>query len=264
MLLRSPNRRRCGWLSLLALAPALAAAQPPPTSPRWTGIDLSTVEDLSPPRADGFTSGFTADFRGGLVRVYVLPSASAASWWVARMVTVVEKQKPKVVVLPGTEPASGSQAPNPSALETAADASLRLTAAHELYTSGDRLVIARFDNVGLMVEVRSGAQDRAEALLEALSDEPLSWPEVPPLERTSGGWTLHAAANTELRFEGGALTPDTIGLQFIRPPSRVVVYDVRGRAVRQSFDEVGLPIETPQPWAEHTLTERAHAAPESP
>ena len=266
MLPRSPRAALRRWLHLLFLLPGAAWAQssplaPPP--PQWSGVELSLVEWLSPPRADGFTSGLTADFKGGLVRVYVMPSETAASWWVHRMTTVVDKQKPTSVPLPEPESTRSPSGAPPSASHPHGEPPPRLPTAQELYTTGDSLVIARVDNVGIMVETRAHALDRAEAVLAVLSDLPAAWPVVPPLERTASGWTIHPEADTLVRFQGGSLGTGP-GLHFTHPPSTVVVYDALGRASRQSYDTMGFPISTPEPWAEHTLTERGSTAPESP
>ena len=236
---------------------------PTPASPHWSGVDLSLVEWLSPPRADGYSSGLTADFKGGLVRVYVMPTETAASWWVQRMTAVVEKQKPTSVPLPDQDSTpTPAGAPAGGALP-AGEPPPRLPTAQELYTTGDSLVIARIDNVGVMVETRAHAQDRAEAVLAVLSAQPAAWPVVPPLERTASGWAIHPEPDTMVRFQGGTLGTGP-GLRFTHPPTTVVVYDALGRASRQSYDTMGLPISTPEPWAEHTLTERGSTAPESP
>jgi hypothetical protein len=138
-----------------------------------------------------------------------------------------------------------------------------LADADELWATGDSLVIARIDNVGIMVEVKRGARERAEAVLATVYSRPTPWPQVPPLERTPNGWVLHPVADTAIRYQGGELAPGG-GLRFVRPPTSVVVYDAHGRATRQAFDPMGLPVDSPTPWANHTLTERSSVPPEDP
>ena len=278
--------RLAGWAALATVSwvaacplPTLAAppvgSSPVPSSPsaspgaevvappRWTGLDLTFVEGLKAPRADGFTSGLTADFKGGLVRLYVTPSEQAASWWVARMATVVEKQKPAPVPLPSAAAPLDDPAatPPPTAPTEPPPVPLQLPTADELLVAGDRLVIARVGNVGVMVEVAGGARDTAEAVLAQLTDLPQPWPTVPPLERTPRGWRVPVPEGLEVRYEGGARLPGP-ELHFSRPPRAVVVYDMLGRASRQAFDALGLPVDSPAPWSDHTPATRP--PPETP
>lgn len=228
---------------------SLAAAPPPPLDGRFEGVDLSTVEALKPPRVDGHTAGITADFKGGLVRVFVGPDDQSASWWVARMTTVVEKQKPTAVPWPTASaepPAPDAEPSEPSLLDHA----------HELYRSDDRLVVLRYHNVGVMVEVSGGAAAMAETVGGTLLDDGEPWPEVPPLRPTSQGLQPHVDdPSHELRYEGGTLAPAP-GLVFARPPRALIVYDTRGRSTRQAFDELGLVTTEPAPWADHETTQR--------
>jgi len=254
---RSARGMRWTGLACVALFPALATAEP--TQVRWTGVDLTLVEGLSVARADGFSSGFTADFKGGLVRVYVLPSDSAASWWVARMATVAEKQKPTEVPLALPDP--DAPPPEPLPPDTPPPPPKRLDTAQELLASGDKLVIARVDNVAIMVEVARGARDKAEAVLATLTDLQEPWPEVPPLERTGAGWALPPTDGLAVRYQGGTLGPGP-GLRFQQPPSMVIVYDSLGRAARQAYDPMGLPIDSKPPWDGHTPVERVLPTPE--
>ena len=90
----------CSFCLSVALAVGPAPVHAAPEAVQWSGVDLSIVEGLKVPRPDGYTSGITADFRGGLVRVFVGPSDAAASWWVHRMREVVEKQKPTELPMP--------------------------------------------------------------------------------------------------------------------------------------------------------------------
>jgi hypothetical protein len=239
-----------------------AAAAEPMGPPRWTGVDLTLVEGLSPARVDGYSSGFTADFKGGLVRVYVMPSEVAASWWVARMAKVAEKQKPEAVPLP--PPGTVDDAPPPLPADpTLPPPPPKLPTADELLVAGDRLVIARVDNVGVMVEIKSGARDWAEQVLATLTDDPLPWPTVPPLQHTGAGWSIPLPPEGAVRYQGGQRI-DAPGLRFRSPPSLVVVYDTHGRASRQAYDPLGLPIDQPPPWADFPLAERTPAPPEQP
>jgi hypothetical protein len=113
----------------------------------------------------------------------------------------------------------------------------------------------------VMVEVARGAHAQAEAVLASLTDAPLPWPAVPPLERTGAGWSLSVPPDTMVRYEGGELGPGP-GIRFSSPPRAVVVYDTHGRATRQAFDTLGLPIPSAEPWAEHLPTARTPHTPE--
>ena len=77
------------------------------------------------------------------------------------------------------------------------------------------------------------------------------------------GWVLEPVPDTAIRYQGGELSPGG-GHRFVRPPTAVVVYDAAGRASRQAFDPMGLPIDSPTPWAAHTLTERSPVPSEDP
>ena len=214
--------------------------------PTWAAVDLSVVEGLHIPRPDGWTSGITADFKGGLVRVYIGPSDVAASWWVQRMTQVVEKQKPAAVPFPSptAPPDPGSPPPVVKMLDSA----------DELYSAGDRLVIARLGNVGVMVEVSSGARAKAEAVTATLmpAAEVMPLPK-PSLVKTGSEWRIDVPLTEpplQVRYEGGQLS-GAPGLTFRRPPSTAVVYDTQGRMARQDFDAMGLVIERPPLWLDH-------------
>ena len=216
------------------------------------------------PRPDGYTSGITADFKGGLVRVFVGPSELAASWWVVRMTQVVEKQKPTAVPFPAAaEPQAEPVAADPAAPPTPP---ALLDSADELWASGDRLVIVRLGNVGIMVEVSSGARDKAEAVAAALLPAP-GVPLAPPeLRKVGTEWRLDVPLSEpplQVRYEGGQLSGSP-GLTFSMPPTAAVVYDHQGRMSRQDFDPMGLVIEVPPPWKDHVLGERPPAVPASP
>ena len=255
-----PVRPICLLLAwLFTTAPALAQ----PVAPAWSGVDLSIVEGLHIPRPDGYTSGVTADYKGGLVRVFVGPSDVAASWWVSRMTQVVEKQKPRAVPYPAASPTSGSAAAPASTLPVAAP-TLNDTA-DELWVSGDRLVIVRTANVGIMVEVASGAMAKADAIAAALLPAPSEPLAAPTLLKVGTEWRIDVPLTEpplQLRYEGGRLS-GAPGLTFSEPPSAAVAYDHQGRMSRRDFDPMGLVIEVPPPWQDHVISQRPPAVPAS-
>jgi hypothetical protein len=216
------------------------------------------VEGLHVPRPDGYTSGITADYKGGLVRVFVGPSDVAASWWVARMVQVVEKQKPASLPYPAASsaPVAGDAPPPVPSLNHTAD---------ELWAAGDRLVIVRTANVGIMVEVASGARTKADAINAALVPAPGEPLPPPTLLKVGTEWRIDvplAEPPLQVRYEGGQLN-GAPGLTFSVPPTAAVVYDHQGRMSRRDFDPMGLVIKVPAPWHDHVIGQRAPTVPKS-
>ncbi len=212
-------------LNLLSLWVALSPAS---ASPRFAGVVMDDFADeLAPLRFDSSSTGWTADFKGGVLRVFIGPDEKSAQWWVSAMADIAKKQKP--------------QPPDPP-LDLPADDAL---------AGGTNLLILRFGNMGVMIESAGGALVFAERVAAALRPEPGPWPQPPTIAEQAGLWHVDVAFEpAHITYVGASPLPGE-PLRFAAPPSAVVAWDEWGRALRQDFDAAGNPVPRPPPWADY-------------
>ncbi len=180
------------------------------------GVPVGPHEGFEPVRFQSARQGWTLDFPGGIARVYVGPNEDAAREWYVEMATFIARQKP-------------------APLDGLGD---------EAVAARDEAVLTRDGNVGVLVQVKSGARARVDRLLALVTDTGPPWPGPPRLAPGALGWTVDAPDALHVSWVGGRLSPTLPGPVFTRPPRRVVVWDALGRATAQDFDEQGLPIDT--------------------
>ncbi len=220
---------------------------------------MTQLPDLKAPRPDGYTWGMTADGKSTVVRFFVGESPAAAAWWVQRMGVVVAKQAPTPVAISEHDRAIFAAGDTPSD-DPSAPPPPRLLFAEELLASGDKLVIARLGNVGLMVERATGAAALAETVAQALVEGPPACPAPVTWRRVDQGWTIAALEEgVVMHHEGGERTPGTANVYAVRPRA-VVQYSPMGCAIRQQFDEQGQVVEATRPWSSVVPASRWSAA----
>ncbi len=207
-------------LLALLLAPALARSQPP--GPH-TGLPVDGIDEaLAAPRFHSARMGYSRDFPKGIARVYVGDGEAAATEWFDEMATRIHKQKPVPV-------------------DALGDAALQV---------GDKVLLVREANIGLMVETAAGAEVWMTRLRGAITDAPAAPPALPALRVEGAAFVVEAPRDCrQLSWVGGRLSAASTALdaplRFDEPPSRLVAWDALGRAAVQDFDADGRPRPTP-------------------
>ena len=196
-------------LSLLLPSVALAGGL-------HTGVVLTGHPDFEAPRHQSAREGVSMDFPGGIARVYVGTTESAAQEWYAEKSAFIARHKPTALIGLGDE-------------------------AQQVE---DGTVLFRDGNVAVLVQVKSGARSAAEALHAAIDDSKTQAPAPATLATDASGYRIDAPHATHIAYVGGSLAPERPGLWFTVPPRRVITWGPLGRSTVQDFDEAGVAIQT--------------------
>jgi hypothetical protein len=198
----------------LFIAPAVAAGI-------HTGIPVDHgIEGLGEVAFQTAARGWTADFKKGLVRVFVGQDEAAAEAWIAESLVLIERQNPSPMPQPFGDASWGDPV---------------------------GLMLWRDGNIGVLIQCTFGAQEWSERLLAAIVDEPS--PPLPPPQLTAlpgPTWSIQADPGAlHVAWQGGSRIASQ-PLLFDLAPNKVVIWDQYGRAVVQFFDREGRPISTPK------------------
>lgn len=149
-------------------------------------------------------TGVSLSVRGGVVFVFVAPTAEALDRWVE--LQLGRQRSPPV---PVEVPADGVQA---------------------AWRRGTDFALLRDGNVGIMVQGTAEATEEAARLRGLLVDEGPPWPAPPALtQEEDGAWVIAAEGAVHLAWVGGRRAPGP-GPRFVEPPRQVVAWDPLGRA----------------------------------
>ncbi len=180
-----------------------------------TGVPTAGIEGFSAPMYQTSQTGWSAQVEHGLVRVFVGHSAEEAKTWLADMTERLAKLDPQ---------------PYPEF-------------ADEALGDGERLLLFREGNIGVLVHTSEQALLWAERTLAHIDDTPHPWPAPPALHRDDlGWWRLEAPGAAHIAYVGGERVPGSAGLVFSVPPRAGVAWDGWGRASRVEYSAAGLPL----------------------
>ncbi len=181
--------------------------------PVHAGIPIADVQALhpregKPPRDPAFgtaQTGWSIIVPGGIVFVYVAPTAADADTWTALQLTR-QRQAP----LPVEQPVAGVEA---------------------AWRRGTDFCMLRDDNIGIMVQGTDEAGEEAALVRSLIVDVAPPWPAPPSLvAQPDGTWLVDAPDALQVDWQGGRRVPGG-GLRFSQPPARLVAWDALGRAV---------------------------------
>ena len=172
-----------------------------------TGVPVTGIDGLGPPRFQTVDTGWMADVPSGFVRVFVGPTPEDAIRWMNDQRVRLGDLKP--------EPNIDLQA------ELAAD---------EAQGDGKQLVIFRTGNVAVCSRNTEDAMRWAHTVRASITDIPIPWPSPPKLMPSNSEWVIEATEGTHhVAFVGGV--PSTkANLHFTTPPYRIISWDGWGRA----------------------------------
>lgn len=190
--------------SLVAAAGGLHAGIP-------VGFDQAQrLPHLGQPEFEGPQQGWAAPLVGadgqpdGHVRVYVGPTVAAAGAWLDDAQLSVQAP---LAALPGL---GDRAAGNP-----------------------DSIVVAQDGNVAVLVRVTDpstgDARDHAQHLLDAIVDQPGTWPAAPAMRQQDGLWFFDLGPNAVHMTVIGGRRPLGEAHGYVELPEQVVAWDAWGR-----------------------------------
>ena len=195
---------------------ASAAFRGPRRRPLHTGVVLTGHPDFEAPRHQSAREGVSMDFPGGIARVYVGTTESAAQEWYAEKSAFIARHKPTALIGLGDE-------------------------AQQVE---DGTVLFRDGNVAVLVQVKSGARSAPRPCTRPSMIRRPRHPPPPPWPQTLPGTGSMRRTRPTSRMSEVALAPERPGLWFTVPPRRVITWGPLGRSTVQDFDEAGVAIQT--------------------
>jgi len=172
-----------------------------------TGVPVTGIDGLGPPRFQTVDTGWMADVPSGFVRVFVGPTPEDAIRWMDEQRERLAEFKPQANV----------------ELQQALDVD-------EAAGDGQQLVLFRSGNIAVCSRNSVDAGRWAQAIRTSIIDINSPWPAPPELIERRSEWIIQASEGTHhIAFVGGVPSPKA-HLHFSSPPYRLISWDGWGRA----------------------------------
>ena len=172
-----------------------------------TGVPVTGIDGLGPPRFQTVDTGWMADVPSGFVRVFVGPTPEDAVRWMSDQRTRLDMLKPQDNV----------------DLQTSLEVDVAAG-------DGKELVIFRQGNIAVCSRNAVDAERWARVIRNSIVEVAAPWPDPPQLLPRQNEWVIEASEGTHhVAFVGGVPAPKA-HLHFSEPPYRLISWDGWGRA----------------------------------